>query len=270
MLWNAQNGTVELGEDRMDYVRFGTGDKPLVMLPGVGDGLRTVRGMALPLAALYRSFARGFTVYVFSRRRTLPAEYTTRQMAADQAEAMARLGIENACVVGVSQGGMIAQWLAIDHPEMVHRLVLTVTAPCANALMDQKLGEWMDFARRGDHAGLMRSNLSAIYTPGYVRRAEWLVPAAALVSKPRSYERFYTMAQACLTHNALAELWRIRCPVLVVGGEQDQVLTGQASRDLARYIPRARLKMYPQYGHGLYDEAGDFLRLVMRFFQVKP
>ena len=36
MLWNAQNGTVELGEDRMDYVRFGTGDKPLVMLPGVG------------------------------------------------------------------------------------------------------------------------------------------------------------------------------------------------------------------------------------------
>ena len=270
MLWNAQNDTVELDGDEMDYVRFGTGARTLVMLPGLGDGLHTVRGMALPLAAMYRCFARGFTVYVFSRRRSLPRGYTTRQMAADQADAMDRLGLGAACVVGVSQGGMIAQWLAIDHPEKVHRLVLTVTAPCANALMDQVITEWMSLARAGDHIGLMRSNLHAIYTPEYVQRSEWLVPAAGVVSKPRSYERFFAMAEACLSHNALAELWRIRCPVLVVGGEKDHVLTGQASRELARYIPRARLKMYPQYGHGLYEEAGDFLRLVMRFFQVKP
>ena len=41
------------------------------LLPGVGDGLKTVRGMALPFAFLYRSLAEHFAVYVFSRRRIL-------------------------------------------------------------------------------------------------------------------------------------------------------------------------------------------------------
>ena len=42
----------------MDYVRFGNGPEPLVVIPGLGDGLKTVKGAALPLAAMYRGMAR--------------------------------------------------------------------------------------------------------------------------------------------------------------------------------------------------------------------
>ena len=124
---HAKNGCLRLAAGEMDYIRFGSGARPLVMLPGVGDGLKTVRGMALPFALLYRKLAKEFTVYVFSRRRELPPHFTTREMAADQNEAMAALGLSRAAVVGVSQGGMIAQWLAIDYSDKVGRLVLTVT-----------------------------------------------------------------------------------------------------------------------------------------------
>lgn len=53
----------------------------------------------------------------------IPENYSTRDMAEDQAKAMKALGIANANVMGVSQGGMIAQYLAIDHPELVRKLI---------------------------------------------------------------------------------------------------------------------------------------------------
>ena len=62
-----QNGRV----GQMDYIRFGSGERVLILLPGLGDGLRTVKGTALPMALLYRKFAKHFTVYAFSRREPL-------------------------------------------------------------------------------------------------------------------------------------------------------------------------------------------------------
>ena len=47
---HAKNGRLTLSTGEMDYIRFGSGSRTLVMLPGVGDGLKTVRGMALPFA----------------------------------------------------------------------------------------------------------------------------------------------------------------------------------------------------------------------------
>ena len=70
------------------------------MLPGLGDGLTTVKGTALPFAIAYRIYARDYKVYVFSRRNQLEEEYSTRDMARDQAEAMKRIGIEKADIMG--------------------------------------------------------------------------------------------------------------------------------------------------------------------------
>ena len=117
MFWNAQNGSVSIGDTDMDYVSFGKGRDALIMLPGLGDGLTTVKGMAIPMAITYRMFACNYKVYIFSRKNYLPEGYSTRDMARDQAEAMKKLGISKAKVVGISQGGMIAQYLAIDFPE---------------------------------------------------------------------------------------------------------------------------------------------------------
>ena len=135
MLYNAKNGTLKISGTEMDYIRFGSGARILVMLPGLGDGLRTVKGTALAMAAMYRMFAREFTVYAFSRKNGLPEGYTTRDMARDQAEAMEQLGIRKADILGVSMGGMIAQHLAIDYPEKVGKLILTVTSDRPNPIL---------------------------------------------------------------------------------------------------------------------------------------
>ena len=62
MLWNAKNGSIPMGNAVMQYAAFGRGHRTLVLLPGLGDGLRSVKGTALPMAFLYRRFAKNFRV----------------------------------------------------------------------------------------------------------------------------------------------------------------------------------------------------------------
>ena len=249
----------------LDYICFGSGSRIFVMLPGLGDSLRSFKGTALAMAALYREFTKDFTVYAFSRVSGMPAGYSIRDMARDQAEAMEQLGIEKANVLGVSMGGMIAQHLAIDYPEKVNKLILAVTAARANPILTESIEEWIALAQKGDHGAFMESNMRRIYSQEYYRKNKWMIPAIGKLTKPKSYDRFYIQADACLRHNAYDCLEKIKAPTLVVGGEKDLALGGEASREIASRIPNAQLRMYSQWGHGLYDEEKGFNQLVKEF-----
>ena len=264
-MFHAENAVVKLQNGEMDYIRFGTRKRILIMIPGLGDGLRTVKGTATPMAMMYRCFAKDFTVYAFSRKRDLPKGYTTRDMARDQAEAMEALGIEKADIFGVSMGGMIAQHLAIDFPEKVNKLILTVTSARPNPILEESIDEWVDCARRGDHGAFMDSNLRRIYSDDYYRKNKAMAPLIGKLTKPASYDRFFIQAEACLSHDAYESLQKIKAPTLVVGGEQDKALGGDASREIASAIANAQLLMYEQWGHGLYEEEPTFNQTVMEY-----
>ena len=264
-MFHAENAVVKLQNGEMDYIRFGTGKRILIMIPGLGDGLRTVKGTAAPMAMMYRCFSKDFTVYAFSRKRDLPKGYTTRDMARDQAEAMERLGIEKADIFGVSMGGMIAQHLAIDFSEKVNKLILTVTSARPNPILLESIDEWVDCARRGDHGAFMDSNLRRIYSDDYYRKNKAMAPLIGKLTKPASYDRFFIQAEACLNHDAYESLHKIKVPTLVVGGEQDKALGGDASREIASAIANTQLLMYEQWGHGLYEEEPSFNQTVMEY-----
>ena len=256
-----KNGTI----GNIDYICFGTGVKSLVLLPGLGDSLRGIRGTEIPMSIAYRSFLKEYTVYMFGRRHKLPKGSTTRDMARDLHLALEKLEIYKADVMGVSMGGMIAQWLAIDYPDTVGKLVLVVTTSRPHAVLTEALTEWMDCARRNDHEAFMESNLRRIYTAGYYEKYKRFVPLMGRITRPKSYDRFLVQAHACFEHDASGYLDRIQSPTLVIGGEQDMSVSAEESRYLAAHIQDAILYMYENLGHGLYDEAKDFQSRVMKF-----
>ena len=265
MLYHAKNGRI----NGMDDVRFGTGNRILILLPGLGDGLQTVKGTAIPMALTYRSLAKDFTVYLFSRKDPLPEGQSTRDMARDLKVAMDSLDIRQADIVGVSMGGMIAQWLAVDHSRKVSKLVLVVTAPCPNESLVSAIEEWKAFARQGNHTALMDSNVRRIYSDTYYQKNKWLVPIMGKLTRPKSYDRFLIQAQACKSHDALEFLPQITAPTLILAGEKDRIIGSEAARVMAETIPNARLQAYPQWGHGLYEEEKDFLPTVLAFLQTE-
>ncbi|MBQ6595500.1 MAG: alpha/beta hydrolase [Clostridia bacterium] len=265
MLRNAKNGSVRIGDSCMTYVSFGRGRRSLVVLPGLSDGLATVRGKALLLAGPYRRFLDRYTVYMFSRRDDLPDGFTIRDMAADQAEAMRCLGLERASVLGVSEGGMIAQYLAADAPRLLDRLVLAVTAPRLNGTTEERLRKWIALAEAGDHKALMIDTAENSYSPAYLKRYRRLYPVLGAVGRPKSYRRFLVNARAILAFDASPELERILRPTLILGGREDRIVGAEASLELQKGIRGSELYVYPGLGHAAYEEAKDFYARVFAF-----
>ena len=117
MPYNVKNCKLHLEDTDMDYIVFGNGKKELIIIPGLGDGLKNVKNMAAPYSLMYKEFAKKYRVYMFSRRNLQYEGFNTRDMAKDVKFAMDSLGIEKADIIGISQGGMIAQYLAVDFHE---------------------------------------------------------------------------------------------------------------------------------------------------------
>jgi len=267
MLWNAKSECVQLEGAKMDCVRFGRGGKNLVILPGLSDGLASVKGKELLLAPPYRLFFDRYTVWMFSRRAPLPIGFTIRDMAADLAEALHALGIERAAVMGVSQGGMIAQYFAADYPDMTEALILAVTAPNANETVRERVERWIELAERGDHRDLMIDTAEHSYSEAYLRKYRKAYPLLGAVGRPKSYDRFLANARAILAFDGRGELGKIACPTLILGGEEDRIVGAEASRELHQAIAGSELFLYPGLGHAAYEEAEDFSARVFRFLE---
>ena len=265
MLYNARNCNIKIGNTDIDYVSFGTGKKNLVMIIGLNDGIFPVKGTALPLAIAYRIFAPYYTVYVFGRKNKMEKSYSIRDMANDQAEIMRTLGITQADVIGVSQGGMIAQYLAIDHPNLVRKLVLAVTLSKQNDIVQNVVGTWIQLAADRDYKNLLINSAEKAYSEKTLRKYRLFYPFLNLVKKPESFDRFLIQANACLNHDAYDELHKISCPTLVIGGACDQIVGVAASRELAKAIEGSKLYIYKDYGHTVYEEAKDFNRRILHF-----
>ena len=268
MIWNAKDASVRFGGGEMDYVSFGSGEKHLVLLPGLSDGLASVKGKALLLAPPYRMFFEKYTVWMFSRRRDLPQGFSIRDMAADQAAALRALSVEKAAVMGVSQGGMIAQLLAADCPGLVEKLVLAVTAPYTNDTARACVGNWIALVEKNDHQAMMIDTAEKSYSEAYLKKYRRFYPVLGRLGRPKNYERFLANARAILDFDARGELGRIACPTLILGGAEDKIVGAAASEELHAAIPGSELFVYPEFGHAAYEEAPDFNERVFRFLEA--
>ena len=260
-----KNGSVGIGDTEMYYVSFGTGKKNLVVLPGLSDGLATVKGKAWLLSIPYKKFLQDYTVYMFSRKNNMPEGYSIRDMADDQVCAMKALGIDKAGIMGVSQGGMIAQCIAIDYPEIVECLILAVTAPKATDIVRDVVSGWIGIAERGDHTALMVDTAEKMYSKKYLDKNRKLFPVLARFTKPSDYERFFRNAYAILDFDVRNELGKIKAPTLIIAGSDDKTVGNDAANELNKGISGSELYIYEGLGHGAFEEAKDFYDRILDF-----
>ncbi len=270
MILKAREGAIELSDGKMPYITFGNGPKVLVMIPGLR--LSGIEGSAKIAAWYYRIFAKEYTVYMFDRKDRLPETCTIHGLAEDTAEAMERLGLKNAYVFGASQGGMIAQDLAIHHPELVRALALAVTLSRSNETIERVIGHWIELAENPDG----RQGLRAVaedymlkgFSEAYLKKYKAFLPLAVRLQKTMPKDRFIRLARACLTCSTYDELAGIKCPVLVLGGGKDKIVTGEASREIAEKLG-CECYIYEDLSHEAYNEAKDFNRRIFDFFAGK-
>ena len=266
-MYSAKNATLSMNGKTMDYVTFGKGKKPLVIIPGLGDGLQTVKGMAMPFSITYRKLAERYKINVFSRINELRQGYTTRDMAADVAEAMEVLNITSAYVMGISQGGMIAQWLALNFPEKVEKLVLAVTTAKPTQLARERIEHWQKLSQSGNFKHLMLDIAKYSYTQKSYQKWCLLYNVMGIFGRIKDKRRIDIQSESCLKHNSLDFLEKINCPTLIIGADKDDVLGVDGSLGLHQQIKDSQLTILPECGHALYEQNKDFQKRVLVFLE---
>ena len=263
-MFNAENRKFYIDDTYIDYLVFGNGQKIMVIIAGLST--LTIGGMALPMAVMYRKFAKEYRVYVIDRRADLPPGCTIEQMAEDTIRVMDSLQIKSADVIGVSQGGMIAQCIAIRRPDLVRKLVLAVTASEANYTIKESIDSWVDMVEKGKNREFAADMMYRMYSDKYISKYRLFIPVLSAMQKNINKDRFIIQCKAIADFDITAKLKNIQRPILVIGAENDKVVTAEASEQIAA-ITGAELYIYEKYGHAVYDEAKDFNKRISDFLK---
>jgi pimeloyl-ACP methyl ester carboxylesterase len=238
----------------MEYVTWGGGPRTLLLIPGgpgspLPDGmmLRSYRGLFRPLVDS------GFTVWLVSRRRGMPAGHTIGDMADDYAHLIAEeFGGRVDLVVGESLGAMIGQYLAAEHPDSFGAIAL-VAAGCKASPWGKSVDARIaSAAARGDRSGAGEA-FAEYLLPG--ARMRWLrrllapLTGRMLVSGEVPPGDYVVEQQAEDAFDSRPVLPGIGVPVLLLCGDRDRFFPPDVVEETARLIPGGRLLWYEGKGH---------------------
>ncbi|MGH7934698.1 MAG: alpha/beta fold hydrolase [Candidatus Binataceae bacterium] len=244
---------IKAGKIDINYDTFGQGE-PLLLIMGFG----------MPGAAWapVLPFLAGFKCIYFDNRGTGNTDkpegpYTIPDMAEDASNLLTALGLESAKVYGISMGGMIAQELTLRHPKQVSKVVLGCTTPGGpNAVRSseevmQKLVAGARMMARDPSAALdimmpLLFPLDFIKVHPEIKQMMMLGMQMAPPTPPESVDR--TVA-GIMQFDAYERLPRIKCPVLIVHGDQDILLPPANAELIKSRIAQAEVFIIPGAGH---------------------
>jgi 3-oxoadipate enol-lactonase len=243
----AMNGTVELHWKS-------SGEGPAVLLVA-GQGM-TVDAWWATIPVLTRSFR----VIAFDNRDTgrsshLAWPYTVAQMARDAVAVLDAAGEQRAHVYGISLGSLVAQEVALRHPDRVQALVLGASSAGGFAAYKPSPSSFAQtFLVRAGAMGPEEAEWAAVpYTYAEKTRRHHPERIAAdiahRVSSPPRPLAYLHQAAAVATHDAYERLNQVAAPTLVVHGEQDVFVPPANALVLAERIPGAQLRLWPEAGH---------------------
>lgn len=261
-----------VGEIELDYERTGSGP-PLLAIMGMS-------GTSLHWGEPFLSAVREhFEVIAYDHRGVgvssrVEGQLTIAQMAEDAAGLLGALELDAAHILGISMGGMVAQELALAHPDRVRTLMLGCTY-CG--------GEGSVLAS----PEVMRPLTEAMMSGDRQRalRASWEVNVSpAMADDQEAYARFLAIAaqravavpvimaqmQAIAGHDTNARLSQLKMPTLVIHGTADQLLPVQNGRLIASRIPGSKLEIFDGVGHLFFWERPQLSAELIRAHTAVP
>jgi len=248
-------GFADANGARLYYEVYGEGE-PLLLIPGLSmNHLGWVDWVPV--------YAREFKVIVFDPRGTGQSSFpggvesTMALLADDPAALLDALGVDAAHVYGVSLGGMIAQEMALRHPEKIRSLILGATTPGGPHSVPAE--GWAVLAVvESKEQGITAPNfLEAMFSPAYL--AEHRLDVIESLQRFPDYpetppEVTAAQMQAVGGHNTYDRLPSITAPTLVLHGADDPLFPAENARILAERIPGAELILLEGARHAFFAE----------------
>jgi len=201
--------------------------------------------------------------------------HTIGEMAADAVAFIHALGYEQVDLLGFSLGGGVAQFITLEHPELVRRVVLAGTGPAGGGGIE-KINRIAAVAYTKAALTLRdpRHYLFFTTTPDGKRAATDYM--ARLKERTEDRDKRISLQARLAQLKAIRaaalqaphDLGQIRKPVFVANGDDDVMVASSHSVDLAKRIPNAQLTIYPDSGHGgVFQYHHEFVPAVLEFLE---
>lgn len=262
----AASGIVPANGVELYYEVWGSG-APLVLIEGLSVATWTW-DLQLPV------LSRHFRVIAYDNRgvgrSSKPAgPYSIAQMADDLAGLLDALGVDRAHVLGTSMGGMIAQELALRHPDRVDRLVLVATTAggATHVPMSAETLRRVLAPAPPDREGI-RERLRLAFSDAFLATpyADRMIDFR--LNDPQPVQAFQAQAAAGATFDRASDIGRITAPTLILAGTEDLLVPLANAHYLHARIPDSTLIEYDGLGHQFFIEAADrFNRDVIDFLR---
>ena len=270
----APTQVIEANGIRFAYRRFGAGSGfPLVFFQHFMGNLDDHD------PALTDAFAADREVILFNNAGVASSTGTTpdtiRQAARDAETFIDALGLKTVDLLAHSMGGIIAQQVALDRPELVRRLVLVGTAPRGGVGLGEMPPETQAlFFKKYDHQEEMW--LPILFTPSEDSQAAGRAYLARMMARKDrdaevSMETVQAQATAIAAYGAekeetYAHLKDLHQPALVVNGNNDIIIPTINSYLLQQHLPNAQLILYPDANHGAHHQYPELFVLHTKLF----
>ncbi len=198
-----------------------------------------------------------------------PGEYTIPLFAEDTAALMQETGFEYSHVFGLSMGGMIAQELALNHPDMVDRLMLC-SSNCGprNSVLPSREVIRVMMDRSGPPGEIIKRISKILFSEEWIKDNPEVTKdfLRRYLIAPISNESATRQFMATVKFDTYERLDQIKCPTLIITGTEDVLIPPENSEILAQGIPHSELIKFEGAGHGLTSQIpGEIAEAVMGF-----
>jgi pimeloyl-ACP methyl ester carboxylesterase len=253
----------------LHWERQGRGPR-LLFCNGSGLALQDIQPLLDPLTASFDLLAWDYRGFGASAEASDP--YTMADVAADAAGLLAIIGWESCGVIGVSFGGMVAQELAVAHPQRVERLALACTSAGGQGGSSYPLHDLLELPadrRAAAQLKLVDNRWDQRWLEAHPadRTIAEAMAATGKEQDPADVAAYAAQLRARQGHDVWDRLDRISCPVFVGYGRYDGIAPPQNSKNIAARVRDAELHGY-EGGHGFLFQDRTALPSFVAFLQA--
>lgn len=238
----------------LNYRREGEGPD-LVLIHGVGSHLSDWSGVASRLKGKFRLLR--FDLRGHGESGAPSGPYDIAMLTGDLVALMDELGIASAHIAGFSLGGLIAQSMALGHPERVNRLALLSTVAGRTAEERERVVGRLDFIANSHPADYFDQSVDRWFTPEFQQANPDIIAGRKKVVSSMDGEAYASAYHALAMTDFSGQISAIQAPTLVVTGEHDIGSNPRMAGFMAETIPDSRLMILPGLRHSILLQAPD-------------
>jgi len=242
-----------------NYIKFGKGDKTMLILPGVALKPVTINSEAIINA--YEIFSNDFTVYLFDYPDDLKKGDRVADITDKLIKQIEELGLKDIYLLGVSLGGMISLEIALKRNDLIKKMVIA-SSVCR---IDKLRQEWIEYARDRKLVEMIKDFCGYIYSEDFYNNYIDVIIEAFADTSDKQLDHFIILEESTKGFDVSKRISDIDIPSMVLGSKKDKIFDYREMEYLADLL-NGHIYLYDEYSHAVYDEAPDFKKHIYDFY----